>query len=526
VGNSENAELLLSRGCTPAFRCQRSGGPEEPSSRTKPWSPGRRSPVAFVKSTLALLERGTTADVETVKRRVQALITILEAEVRTRRLREGTRDVAEGEQPLVVSPPRHAPQSRPDCPGLPRPGRRSSRALKAIAVPRFAQARPTSSSSYTIRSGARPPRTRWRCGEPVPTWPARKLSRGMSHYGPWPTAASRKLWKKGSGVSSRWVGVWPRNEILALHVTELTHPVREPLPQHGGRARIHRDGDQPDLVDLALRLRRGGRRSEKRERESGDARTPCHRRSSPWSAFSAFSSQNHMSISRYIVVAVVRCSWAFVRSPIRRYSWPRPEVAVSDEGTHAELAAEGQRLTVVAFSLVGTARRRDVTGKARAWASLPRAPSRRVSAKASRAWLAASSIRRTGGRPSPRTEEPAPAGCEPDECGTPRRRPRPAGAPREPGRPGGVGGAEGRGEHRCPDDEPPRAAELEAPPAVAKENRLATSDGLRAHDARSFVKTHHGPTLGHTGSVCTYPGGSGHGAVEVRRRGRSGPDRV
>jgi hypothetical protein len=77
---------------------------------------GRRSPVAFVKSTLALLERVTTADVETVKRRVQALITILEAEVRTRRLREGTRDVAEGEQRLVVSPPRHAPQSRPDGP--------------------------------------------------------------------------------------------------------------------------------------------------------------------------------------------------------------------------------------------------------------------------------------------------------------------------------------------------------------------------------------------------------------------------
>jgi hypothetical protein len=57
---------------------------------------GRRSPVALLKSTLALLERGTAADVETVKRRVQALITILEAEARTRRLREGTRDVAEG----------------------------------------------------------------------------------------------------------------------------------------------------------------------------------------------------------------------------------------------------------------------------------------------------------------------------------------------------------------------------------------------------------------------------------------------
>src|SRR5262245_56603629 len=37
-----------------------------------------------------------------------------------------------------------------------------------------------------------------------------------------------------------------------------------------------------------------------------------------FSSASAFSSQNRMSISRYIAVAVVKCSWASCRLPVRR----------------------------------------------------------------------------------------------------------------------------------------------------------------------------------------------------------------
>jgi hypothetical protein len=36
-------------------------------------------------------------------------------------------------------------------------------------------------------------------------------------------------------------------------------------------------------------------------------------------------------------------------------------VAVGDEGAHAELVGEGQRVTVVTFSVLGAAGRRDVT---------------------------------------------------------------------------------------------------------------------------------------------------------------------
>ena len=59
---------------------------------------------------------------------------------------------------------------------------------------------------------------------------------------------------------------------------------------------------------------------------------------------SACSSQNRMSISRYIVVAVVRCSWAcspLARAPVEL---AEAEVAVGDEGAHAELGGEGERL--------------------------------------------------------------------------------------------------------------------------------------------------------------------------------------
>ena len=59
---------------------------------------------------------------------------------------------------------------------------------------------------------------------------------------------------------------------------------------------------------------------------------------------SAFSSQKRMSISRYIVVAVVRCSCAcspLARAPVEL---AEAEVAVGDERAHAELVGQGHRL--------------------------------------------------------------------------------------------------------------------------------------------------------------------------------------
>src|SRR6266852_1242828 len=56
--------------------------------------------------------------------------------------------------------------------------------------------------------------------------------------------------------------------------------------------------------------------------EMSDERNHSHA-NSPISA-SACSSQKRMSISRYIVDAVVRCSRACSRWPVRRWSLPRP----------------------------------------------------------------------------------------------------------------------------------------------------------------------------------------------------------
>jgi hypothetical protein len=56
-----------------------------------------------------------------------------------------------------------------------------------------------------------------------------------------------------------------------------------------------------------------------------------------------------MSISRYIAVAVVRCSWACSRAPVRPVQLAEAEVAVGDEGAHAELVGEHPGLAVVAI---------------------------------------------------------------------------------------------------------------------------------------------------------------------------------
>ena len=58
---------------------------------------------------------------------------------------------------------------------------------------------------------------------------------------------------------------------------------------------------------------------------------------------SAFSSQYVMPMSRYIVVAVARCSWACSACPCA-VELAEAEVAVGDERAHAELFGQGQRL--------------------------------------------------------------------------------------------------------------------------------------------------------------------------------------
>src|SRR5262249_35980751 len=86
---------------------------------------------------------------------------------------------------------------------------------------------------------------------------------------------------------------------------------------------------------LAALIQKSTRRARRRERQPAFtaeaaslsvlhcASRTDYQRSSP-SSFSAFSNQYVMPISRHIVVAVVRCSRACSRWPVRRYSLPRP----------------------------------------------------------------------------------------------------------------------------------------------------------------------------------------------------------
>ena len=60
-----------------------------------------------------------------------------------------------------------------------------------------------------------------------------------------------------------------------------------------------------------------------------------------------------MSISRYIVVAVVRCSWACSRLAGAPVELAEAEVAVGDEGPHAARLGERQRLAVVGLAALG-----------------------------------------------------------------------------------------------------------------------------------------------------------------------------
>ncbi len=139
------------------------------------------------------------------------------------------------------------------------------------------------------------------------------------------------------------------------------------------------------------------------------------------------------------------------------------EVAVGDEGAHAELVGEGQRLAVVPFSVLGAAGRRDVTGEAEGVGLAGPSP-QPAGERQGLSGVAGGLVDppgREGGHPRAQKNERRPgvnrATAELLD-GARDQRERlvsPAGE--------GVGGAEGRGDERCPDDELPRSAEVEAP---------------------------------------------------------------
>ncbi len=139
------------------------------------------------------------------------------------------------------------------------------------------------------------------------------------------------------------------------------------------------------------------------------------------------------------------------------------KVAVGDEGAHAELAGEGQRLAVITFSVLGAAGRRDVTGEAEG------------------SGLA-------GPRPQPAAERQGLSGVAPGLVDPPSREGADPRAQQDERRPGvirataellngarhqrarlinpagkGVGGTEGRGDDLVSEDDLPRAAEVEVP---------------------------------------------------------------
>lgn len=96
-----------------------------------------------------------------------------------------------------------------------------------------------------------------------------------------------------------------------------------------------------------------------------------------------------MAISRYIAIAVVRCSWAAGDRPCGGEVC-RDQEAVSDQRTHAAGLTQRQRPVIVAFSVRSTARRGNISGQGEGAGLRSRAPNRRESAKAYWAKLVAS----------------------------------------------------------------------------------------------------------------------------------------
>ena len=122
----------------------------------------------------------------------------------------------------------------------------------------------------------------------------------------------------------------------------------------------------------ALVLARAGNRVTLLERDSGVAgRAPSDGNGGPLdltrpqrpTKVVACSSQNGMSISRYIAAAAARRSRASCRWPTRPVELAEPEVAVRDERAHAQLRGQGGRLPVVPLRLgdvAGPVARRDL----------------------------------------------------------------------------------------------------------------------------------------------------------------------
>ena len=106
---------------------------------------------------------------------------------------------------------------------------------------------------------------------------------------------------------------------------------REPRPS----ARL----STADPVDLPRRLRLGGERRGEEAEGAQNERSSSHvpHRSTPPSSASAFSSQNVMSISRYIVVGGGQVLVGLRAVPGAAVELAEAEVAVGDEGAHAEL---------------------------------------------------------------------------------------------------------------------------------------------------------------------------------------------
>jgi hypothetical protein len=101
-------------------------------------------------------------------------------------------------------------------------------------------------------------------------------------------------------------------DVLPLHVADLTQSFVEGSCKAGVRFK-HANTRSPRR---SLRLS-GDRSREDTESQHNDERAEDGHSTSLIAA-SACSSQNRMSISRYIVVAVVRCSRACSRWPVRR----------------------------------------------------------------------------------------------------------------------------------------------------------------------------------------------------------------
>src|SRR6266481_1278765 len=165
------------------------------------------------------------------------------------------------------------------------------------------------------------------------------------------------------------------------------------------------------------------------------------------------------SSSKYIL-----CFFFFFSSRRRHTRWNcdwSSDVCSSDL-THAERVGECQRLAVVAGSVLGTARRRDITGEAEGVGLA--SPSPQPTGECQRLSGVA------GGLVDPPGREAGHSRAQKNECRphVPRAIAKILDGPRDQRERlvatacEVVGDAKGRGDERCTDDDPPRSAEVEA----------------------------------------------------------------